>query len=55
MGNFRSEAEVTKHNKVGKNGNIEFAVSHMCGKYLFDCRVEIVYGGCFHCTGSLRK
>lgn len=36
MGNFRTEPETSQHNQMGKFGKLEFASSHMCGKFLLD-------------------
>jgi len=36
MGSFRSTPELTKHTSTGSFDNYTFAVSHMCGKIMFN-------------------
>jgi len=34
MGSFRSQPDLQKHTEVHQNGVLQFASSHMCGKFI---------------------
>jgi hypothetical protein len=36
MGSFRSTPDTVKHTVCQEGVNLSYAVSHMCGTYLFD-------------------
>ncbi len=53
MGSFRSQPDLKKHTEYNRGLGLEYVSTHMCGKNIFLCRLENLYGRRTYCSVTI--